>query len=980
MAPVHENNPIEPNSAEERSTPPAFLDLADSSSRTGTDIAAHLVQQKRLEHERLRQIHRHKFEEQMRLLEQQHAKEESELLNIPGDLRHIAVSAPTTPPRLSNVLGGDVSENNAALDVHTAHLGPIYRAGNVNGVTFASGNHGAVSDKRNSVNFADAERAAPLHAAQGYVGAKSMPASRRGSSDSRDGEDILVQNMQGLGINDVNTAISKPILRQTKTTARFDDHEYPGNYNAGLMLDDELEKDINQTIKFLPNSDEAARNDPYSKLSASSAALDLAPLAQTPPRPTYMSRHMEAQKSSEWPSFSSRPENANRLSRGYSQAAVTLNAPLELGGQLTSASPAPIGQSHSPVPSRRSSPRAFGSEGVIGGRSVPVTPLNTAPLVSSNSGSQGIGSKSGTPALPMGQDQSPIGFNGMAASNFNQRYSGNFEATGGYGLQSIDDRFIDNGYSMSLNGDPRYQSGYGNGYENNSRGGYGQNAGRYGMMGSGRGMGADTKMNGFHGVKHKRGDMDREFNRYASSRLEDLIGEIPLMCKDQHGCRFLQKKLEEGVPEHRDIIFRETFKHFAELMTDPFGNYLCQKLLEYSTDEQRNLICESVAGDLVTISLNMHGTRAVQKMIDFLSTQRQIVAIIRALSLHVVTLIKDLNGNHVIQKCLNRLVPEDNQFIYNAVATHCVEVATHRHGCCVLQRCIDHASETQRLQLVTEITYHALTLVQDPYGNYVVQYILDLNDNRFSDAVIRQFFGNVCALSVQKFSSNVIEKCIRVAEHNTRKLLIEELLNRSRLEKLLRDSFGNYCVQTALDYAEPGQRMLLVEGIRPILPLIRNTPYGKRIQSKLQREQMDVNNVAHYNANYHQAHAALVNLALNNGLGAQGTSRLSHGSPLVSDYQRSPAVYGLSPGLLAGQQGSPLVSHSTHQSPALYSSPGGPVGLDSYGSPAGSLGGQGAGAYQNLGAYNGSVQSVFNSALGSASDPYQTQRGGAYPY
>lgn len=105
------------------------------------------------------------------------------------------------------------------------------------------------------------------------------------------------------------------------------------------------------------------------------------------------------------------------------------------------------------------------------------------------------------------------------------------------------------------------------------------------------------------------------------------------------------------------------------LVIDPFGNYLCQKLLEYSTDEQRNVICESVAQDLVQISLNMHGTRAVQKMIDFLSTQRQtdlrydaqIHSIIVALSLHVVTLIKDLNGNHVVQKCLNRLAPEDNQ-------------------------------------------------------------------------------------------------------------------------------------------------------------------------------------------------------------------------------------------------------------------------------------------------------------------------------
>jgi len=45
------------------------------------------------------------------------------------------------------------------------------------------------------------------------------------------------------------------------------------------------------------------------------------------------------------------------------------------------------------------------------------------------------------------------------------------------------------------------------------------------------------------------------------------------MCKDQHGCRYLQKKLEEGVPEHRDMIFRETFSHFADLMTGKVYQY-----------------------------------------------------------------------------------------------------------------------------------------------------------------------------------------------------------------------------------------------------------------------------------------------------------------------------------------------------------------------------------------------------------------------
>lgn len=132
--------------------------------------------------------------------------------------------------------------------------------------------------------------------------------------------------------------------------------------------------------------------------------------------------------------------------------------------------------------------------------------------------------------------------------------------------------------------------------------------------------------------------------------------------------------------------------------------------------------------------------------------------VVIALNTNVVTLIKDLNGNHVIQKCLNRLSSDDDQFIYNAVSQNCIEVATHRHGCCVLQRCIDHASESQKMQLVAEITFHALTLVQDPFGNYVVQYVLDLNDPRFTDSLIRRFIGNVCLLSVQKFSSNVMEK------------------------------------------------------------------------------------------------------------------------------------------------------------------------------------------------------------------------------
>lgn len=220
-------------------------------------------------------------------------------------------------------------------------------------------------------------------------------------------------------------------------------------------------------------------------------------------------------------------------------------------------------------------------------------------------------------------------------------------------------------------------------------------------------------------------------------------------------------------------------------------------------------------------------------MIEFISTNEQTQTVIFALKDHVVELVQDLNGNHVIQKCLNRLKPEESQFIYDAVGVNCVAVGTHRHGCCVLQRCIDHASGEQRARLIAQITSNAFDLVQDPFGNYVVQYILDLAEPYFTEPLCQRFRKSIAALSKHKFSSNVIEKCLRTADMSTRRQMIDEMLCGSELEKMLRDSFANYVVQTAMEYADAEYRTRIVESVRPILPSIRTTPHGRRIAGKI---------------------------------------------------------------------------------------------------------------------------------------------------
>ena len=54
-------------------------------------------------------------------------------------------------------------------------------------------------------------------------------------------------------------------------------------------------------------------------------------------------------------------------------------------------------------------------------------------------------------------------------------------------------------------------------------------------------------------------------------------------------------------------------------------------------------------------------TRAVQKLIESLRTREEIQLVVAALRPGFLELIKDPNGNHVVQKCLQSFGADDNK-------------------------------------------------------------------------------------------------------------------------------------------------------------------------------------------------------------------------------------------------------------------------------------------------------------------------------
>ena len=207
-----------------------------------------------MEHERQRALHRRLFEDQMRALEQQQAQE---LLSLPAEsllsgsssLQHLAASAPTTPPRVTAMLNGEISPliGNSNLRSSTLDVDTLSKAVGT-----------AVSDKRKSVTYASSVNRSPdLQApssGQAYGrGAKSMPASRRTSASEHDEE--LAGHLQGLSlIGERNLSSPHPEQRSISrpVSGNFSAEQvlqYNHAVNAGMMLDEQLDMEMHSKYR-----------------------------------------------------------------------------------------------------------------------------------------------------------------------------------------------------------------------------------------------------------------------------------------------------------------------------------------------------------------------------------------------------------------------------------------------------------------------------------------------------------------------------------------------------------------------------------------------------------------------------------------------------------------------------------------------------------------------------------------------------------
>ena len=356
------------------------------------------------------------------------------------------------------------------------------------------------------------------------------------------------------------------------------------------------------------------------------------------------------------------------------------------------------------------------------------------------------------------------------------------------------------------------------------------------------GSGRRNASEGRHERHRRHHHDDREHMHEFAGRFElhDVLGRMVEVSTDQHGSRLIQEKLDHCTQEERDLVFAELCPEARRLMTDVFGNYVIQKMLEYGSREQVHTLGQKLQGHVLSLSLGTYGCRVVQKAFEHVDAEQK-VALSRELEPYVLDCVRDQNANHVIQKILERVPSAHLDFVSSAFAGHVPVLASHCYSCRVLQRIFAYCSEEQRRPLLEEMHQDTLRLMQDQYGNYVIQWVLQHGEPRDRIEIVHKTKTHLLQLARHKFASNVVEHVIEVAPPADLDDLLDELFSRvdpadapaalalpeSANAKLcvatvmMQDQYANYVLQRFLQVVQGEGRQRLIATIRPALQALR---------------------------------------------------------------------------------------------------------------------------------------------------------------
>ena len=304
-----------------------------------------------------------------------------------------------------------------------------------------------------------------------------------------------------------------------------------------------------------------------------------------------------------------------------------------------------------------------------------------------------------------------------------------------------------------------------------------------------------------------------KFNLEKTGKIDHYIyslvkGAFLNIIKNQKGSKIFQKYLKTT---HCDIlhqIFIELKPNLEEIITDFYANYFCKRFFTFLNQKDRIDFLYVIEKSLVKLSSDGIGTYPIQTIIEHVGSKNEKNIIINALKDSIKELSFDAFGTHVLEKLLACFEEEYVTFIYNYIVDNFLELANNSNGICIVKKLLSFTHKKNlhdKLKII--VKENALQLISHPFGNFVIQVVVECW-NDYND-ILYLFDKKYYNLSLEKYASNVVERCIE-KDGNILNNYIDEIININKICEVMKSNYGNYVIQKAIKLAKGEYKKKLV--------------------------------------------------------------------------------------------------------------------------------------------------------------------------
>jgi hypothetical protein len=351
-----------------------------------------------------------------------------------------------------------------------------------------------------------------------------------------------------------------------------------------------------------------------------------------------------------------------------------------------------------------------------------------------------------------------------------------------------------------------------------------------------------------------------DFLKYIKSLTMPLVN---FLCTTK-GTLEIQKKLGRS-NECKILLIKLLNKEgLTIIMKNTYGNYFFQQIIKGAEEIIISLILSFISDNFIDISKDPSGTFSVQALLNEISSIKDEQQILNCIKNHEMEMTFNKNATYVIQKIV-LLFPDIHRIYLNEIIlNNFKDLCLDCNGICLIKNFIKtNTILNNKKRINEEIVKHFVVLAESPFGNYGIQYLMEnWNKNEFNDMKTK-ILENLHKLSVQQYSSNVVEKAIEIFDDETRELIIKKLYLDDNFIVLLKNKFGRFVLNKAINYMDINLKnqleLILINNIKnniysnkdkikvkKFLMKIKNNKYQKNNNIDLDKEYCIRNNLSNF--------------------------------------------------------------------------------------------------------------------------------------